>query len=746
MGPYAEHADRLLERGYAPLPIMPGSKRPGYYVAGMWIGLANWQRRFNSGPPSDTERRRWGANGAGLGVLGGYRGLVAIDLDTEDPALVNAILAVVPPSAIRKRGARGETRFFHGPGIKSQSFDIDGRRVVDLIAAGRQTVLPPSIHPGTGKPYQWTGVESLEDLEPEDLPKLPVDIAERISAALEPFGWRPEPAPRSSANGDAETPFRGLNETALAQLDAWVPALNLCRCRQARGGYEAVPAWRPSTTGRPIDKRHLNLKISPRGIRDFGADQGYTPLDLVMAADGCDLDTAFKFLAERLGWNNGADVSGLAPAPESTSNAKSKTRIEAETASPAEAVAPESDNDLERYTVVPGLLGKTTEWITATARRPDRVMALGAAISVVGTLIGRRVAGPTRSATHLNIVPLAPSGTGKQHPMNAARLLMRAAKAESHITGPTRFFSLSAIERHLVAQPLSLCLLDEIGAFLANVTSGRASSHEAGISQILRTLWGASFATIETTHRATEAGRIVRCPALSIFGTSTPAEFHAALQGENVANGFLNRFLVLSCGGRVADTDPVLDPATVPSSLAEALAELYVWSGPESLLSIGDPVADYAPDILPWSSAGARECYREFGYAVEQHTEADPHMADFMARCAETAIRLATIRAASRWGHGARIDVCDMEWGAGIAWTATQALGANLREFMPENERSRIAGRIADFIRRKGPVKVRNIQQFLKGRIRSPEIRDMLAQLVEAGEVENTPEGYKSAG
>jgi hypothetical protein len=466
-----------------------------------------------------------------------------------------------------------------------------------------------------------------------------------------------------------------------------------------------------------------------------------------MAADGCDLDTAFKFLAERLGWNDGADVSGLAPAPEHAPDAKPQTRVETEPPSPAEAaVVPEPDNDLERYATVPGALGEITEWITATARRPDRVMALGAAISVVGTLIGRRVAGPTRSATHLNIVPIAPSGAGKQHPMNAARLLMRAAKAESHITGPTRFFSLSAIERHLVAQPLSLCLLDEIGAFLANVTSGRASSHEAGISQILRTLWGASFATVETTHRATEAGRIVRCPALSIFGTSTPAEFHAALQGESVTNGFLNRFLVLSCGmRRVADTDPVLDPATVPSSLADALAQLYLWSGPESLLSIGDPVADYTPDILPWSNVGARDCYGEFAHAVEQHAEADPEMADFMARCAETAIRLATIRAAGRWGHGARIDVSDMEWGAGIAWTTTQALGANLREFMPENERSRLTARIANFIRHNGPVKVRNIQQFLRGRMRSPEIRDVLAQLVEAGEVENTPEGYKAA-
>ena len=93
-----------------------------------------------------------------------------------------------------------------------------------------------------------------------------------------------------------------------------MPALMLYRCRRTQKGYEAVPTWRPSTTGRELEKRHLNLKIVPEGIRDFGADQGYTPLDLVMAACDCDLDTAFRFLSERLGWASDLDLSATAAA------------------------------------------------------------------------------------------------------------------------------------------------------------------------------------------------------------------------------------------------------------------------------------------------------------------------------------------------------------------------------------------------------------------------------------------------
>ena len=55
-----------------------------------------------------------------------------------------------------------------------------------------------------------------------------------------------------------------------SDLDAWVPALMLYRCRRTQKGYEAVPTWRPSTRGRELGKRHRNLKIVMSGIRDFG--------------------------------------------------------------------------------------------------------------------------------------------------------------------------------------------------------------------------------------------------------------------------------------------------------------------------------------------------------------------------------------------------------------------------------------------------------------------------------------------
>ena len=159
MGAYAQCAERLIERGFAAVPIMPGTKRPGFFFAGMWIGLANWQRRFNGGPPPESERERWAAGDTGVGVVAGQasHGLIAVDIDSEDAAIQAALQNVLPPTNVRKTGARGETLFYYGPGItESQSWNIAGKRVVDLIGPGRQTVLPPTIHPDTAAPYRWS--------------------------------------------------------------------------------------------------------------------------------------------------------------------------------------------------------------------------------------------------------------------------------------------------------------------------------------------------------------------------------------------------------------------------------------------------------------------------------------------------------------------------------------------------------------------------------------------------------------
>jgi len=149
------------------------------------------------------------------------------------------------------------------------------------------------------------------------------------------------------------------------------------------------------------------------------------------------------------------------------------------------------------------------------------------------------------------------------------------------------------------------------------------------------------------------------------------------------------------------------------------------------------------PEILPWASKEANDCYTEFTRVVEDHVDEHQGSGAYLARCAETAVRLATIRAAGRWGRSAGVDLSDIEWGVGVAWTAGQALAEAAQDFLPQNERGEMTEKILAYVRRKHPVKPRDIQQFLKGRLRSKDIKDILSQLVEAGEVEWQGDEYQ---
>lgn len=314
--PYAQVGAKLVERGYAAIPIMPGTKRPGHIIAGTWVGMNDWRGAYARRLPTETEVEGWGGMaGAGVCVVAGpaSNDTIGVDIDVEDGPIVAAIMSVLPHSPVRKAGQKGFTPLFRGAGVVSRSFNevladgTKGRRLCDIIGPGRQMVLPPSVHPETRQPYRWIGEVALEMIDPADLPEVPPDLADRIGAALAPFGYRPDPPPaRESVDGD--NPFRTVNDAAMANLGSWVPRLGLHGLRPARGGYEAVATWRGSSSGQPLERRKRNLKIHPSGIRDMGADLGFTALDLVMTACGCDLDTAFGQLSGWLGRSGGIEI------------------------------------------------------------------------------------------------------------------------------------------------------------------------------------------------------------------------------------------------------------------------------------------------------------------------------------------------------------------------------------------------------------------------------------------------------
>lgn len=333
---FERHALALVARGFSPLPIapkqaprpdgrnVPGGKAPGYRRPdGTWALMTGWERWCREQVP-ETMVRAWvdrmlgDATDAGIGVACG-RGLICVDIDLEEA--VAPLLAILPPSSVQKKGRKGVSLFYRGntEKIRSKNFRTPERvGLCDLLAEGKQTVLPPSIHPDTGEPYYWWMDDNLGNLYLEDLSELPDDIVERIGEVLRQFGYDPEGercAPlqgeaRSACSGGPSGPagvsdtaalFREVNDRALANLHAWVPHLGLQRCYRAGGGFKAVAEWRASGSRRPLHLRAPNLSFDHKGIRDFGDNLGYSPIDVVKEARCVSASEALDWLAPRVG-------------------------------------------------------------------------------------------------------------------------------------------------------------------------------------------------------------------------------------------------------------------------------------------------------------------------------------------------------------------------------------------------------------------------------------------------------------
>jgi hypothetical protein len=110
---------------------------------------------------------------------------------------------------------------------------------------------------------------------------------------------------------------------------------------------------------------------------------------------------------------------------------------------------------------------------------------------------------------------------------------------------------------------------------------------------------------------------------------------------------------------------------------------------------------------------------------------------------AETALRLATIRAAGREGHLARLNAEDMAWGADVASTVVTAMMNRSQDCLVPTVRGEFAEKLVGYIVRRGSTR-REVQHYIRGRYSTREVADILTQSIEAGFIVKTARGSPS--
>ncbi len=335
---------------------------------------------------------------------------------------------------------------------------------------------------------------------------------------------------------------------------------------------------------------------------------------------------------------------------------------------------------------------------------------------------------------------LAATGAGKEAPLQAISRILDASAMGQHV-GPPQFMSMSSVVSTLKTKPLSLCPMDEFGSFLARVNSKKAGGHERAISGALRSAWGASFGTFMTPAWADRESTKIIAPAMSLYAASTHEEFYAAIEGGDVYNGFLNRFLTISTKLKPPKRKRLADQFDVPEPIASGMTAIYNEGG---LLGATSHVsqADRPPINVPWDHAQAERVYDRLDEEIEERESE----AAFLSRTAEMAVRMATIIAIGRNHSSPRVTVEDMEWGRDVALWSAERMIEDAGDYLSENERQSDAQKVVRLIKARGRIKKTDLGRAMQHKLNSRALADLVQGLVDSGEIVAQMERPPSGG
>lgn len=672
--PFQIAAPALRARGYSVIPLAPAQKYPT---------IERWSE-FCNRLPSDEEHARWmdwKAANAGL-CLGAASGVVALDFDDDVDGLHSSILAVVPVSPVQKRGAKGFTAFYRYGGQRSQGFSVRGTRVLDILSDGRQTVLPPSLHPSGGS-YEWIKPLTLEAASPEHLPDLPASSLQMITSL-----FRPEPVWQRTVRPQRE-PYREAGLEQIAEALRCIPAddydtwIRMGMALKQHLGDRGFPLWDDwSATSHKYDgggmaKRWASFRRGEVTIASLfyaAMDHGYIQ---PAGREGAPERPRAVYAPEG---EPGPFVAGSA------------------VSSPAAEPTPPAADILHP----PGLVGRIADWINATSIYPQPMLALGAAISIAGAAMAHKVQSPTRLRTNFYALGLAPSGAGKDHARDCATVLLCRSGMEGLIGGtPASGAGLLTALREGGGR--CLVLWDEFGRVLKNLTHKNAGSHQRDVLTYLIELFSAAKSLYAGVQYANHDGKMKRVPidqpCLSVYATTVPERFFQCLTSDDAIDGFLARWLVLE------STDYTLKPATPaadvndpPEALLDALRR---WrEAPSNYDPRGN--VDGVLAIRPMTVSYCEEAEQIVsGYAEAMRAKAAEESANrtglsaIYARCAEHAIKLALVA-----HEGDSISVDAMRWGIAMADHCSrfmiEAVKANVASSEYEKTQKLILRAVAD--------------------------------------------------
>lgn len=446
-------------------------------------------------------------------------GVLALDLDVDDRSLFELILSIAPSNVI-KVGGKGATIFYQMPDI-IQSKEAFGYNIVnpdekerlekpyvlkgvlDLLANNTITIMPPSQHfskgVATGKYYKWLDAE----LPKQDfLPTIDENKINSIREMLNKYCVE-----RDESGALSSTKYSGRND----RLKAVITSI-----------YHREKTSLPATELKSfiLDEVFEQDKKENINNRLFLDEQYRNPKNEAEAKGA-----AFKMVSSIVSMLVKAEECNALPTKKSSEVLVEKF-------------------EYKDYPKASGVLEAIQNYILEGSRIHSPNMALGAALSVVGTIIGNKVSFNKSLANNYYIL-LSDAGGGKS---SVIKGIKNNDILPDEFFYPGSFSSSQAVIKAVFDNCEVLCTNDELSKLLKQIKNG--NEWQQGIVQELASIWSASGSRYELqaqSHKTDEerknAKKFIVNPYMSFLGATTFTEFMENVDSDMFDSGMFPRCL-----------------------------------------------------------------------------------------------------------------------------------------------------------------------------------------------------------
>lgn len=724
---------------------------------------------------------------ANIGIATGN--VVVIDVDVRaDKSGVRGIdqyehnlREIMPDTLYSETGSGGYHFFFWKPEgfadqiITTNSTTLDGRRLygIDIRGDGGYAIVPPSNHISGGS-YQWMDVEALQ-IEHGDLAVLPETLIQRMALRKTKAQQPIMPALPVAWYDDRDL---AKIEDALTAIPAdsdhghWLDvsmALHYT-CRQ-----EAFELWDQWSRTSP-DSYDYGRNLNRWNSFSIKRDNTKKPETIYMIARqyGWEEKTVrpWTFVDKNGEVIASQDEDGTLyqrprteedPEPEepTTEQDEQEEVIEGERRLGAPPFPMDLIHNLEESSV----LYHIHQYIVGSARRPQPVLAMLAAITVVALLTNRRFRLQYGGRMNLMGVALGETGSGKDHGRVAIKEICRALEATNFLGGE-QIASGQGLVSRMAIDPNCIFQLDEFGLMLQACTSGK-DQHKADIVTTLMRLFSSADTVVRGTEYANKREKVredLIHPHVFVHGTSTPDQFWQALSAGHASNGFLGRFLVVATD----ELYPTWNENQKP--LDQVPPEIRYWynrlngavTRSHTVFGVNTSEVDGEGGARP--NTGADNQYEitltdaarslrnrfegEFVIPIMRDASDKTRRAVF-GRVMEYAIKLAGIHAVARSPETPEIDEQDLMWGIQFAKHSCDLIYYHTQASMADSWHEGKLKECLNIFRQYGTAGLGRAQLgkekgFLKWKKRERE--EMIEQLLESGNLKLVGEMPRADG